>query len=175
MPYILSLEKEYEKVEYLSMLNETIAFKNIVERNNVKKEGLFLSLLNLLGSGIGNFVSPNKIANTLRSINYKTADNETISNYLKYITDAFLFYKANRYDLKDKEYLKSLSKYHCVDLGLRNQRINFRQLEMSYILENIVYIGLIRRYKIRKEVPFKKIVNFILSSNSRIISARNIL
>ena len=92
MPYILSLEKEYEKVEYLSMLNETIAFKDIVERNNVKKEGLFLSLLNLLGSGIGNFVSPNKIANTLRSINYKTADNETISNYLKYITDAFSYY-----------------------------------------------------------------------------------
>lgn len=77
-------------------------------------------------SQIGGVVSPNKIANTLKSSNYKPGDNEMISNYLKYICDGFLFYKASRYDLKGKEYLKTLNKYYVCDLGLRNEKINFR-------------------------------------------------
>lgn len=145
MPYVSTLDKEYEKIEYLKMLNETIGYKDIIERNKVKNEYLFNSLLELLCSQIGSIVSPNKIANTLKSNNFKTIDNETIANYLKYICDGFLFYKASRYDLKGKEYLKTLNKYYVCDMGLRNERINFRQIEMSHILENIVYLELIRR------------------------------
>lgn len=145
MPYIATLDKEYEKVEYLKMLNETIGFKDIIERNKIRNESLFNSLLELLCSQIGGVVSPNKIANTLKSSNYKTVDNETISNYLKHICDGFLFYKASRYDLKGKEYLKTLNKYYVCDLGLRNEKINFRQVEMTHILENIVYLELLRR------------------------------
>ena len=127
------------------MINETIGFKDIIERNKIKNEGLFNSLLELLCSQIGGIVSSNKIANTLKSSNFKTVDNETISNYLKYICDGFLFYKASRYDLKGKEYLKTLNKYYVCDMGLRNEKINFRQIEMTHILENIVYLELIRR------------------------------
>ena len=145
MPYIATLDKEYEKVEYLKMLNETIGSRDIIERNKIRNESLFNSLLELLCSQIGGVVSPNKIANTLKSSNYKTVDNETISNYLKYICDGFLFYKASRYDLKGKEYLKTLNKYYVCDLGLRNEKINFRQVEMTHILENIVYLELLRR------------------------------
>ncbi len=145
MPYISTLEKDYEKVEYLKMLNETIGFKDIIEKNHIRDEGLFSSLLELLSSQIGCSVSPNKIANTLKSNGYKTVDNETIANYLKYICDSFLFYKASRFDLKGKEYLKTLNKYFVCDMGLRNQRIGFRQIEMTHILENIVYLELIRR------------------------------
>jgi predicted AAA+ superfamily ATPase len=145
MPYISTLEKDYEKIEYLKMINETIGFKDIIERNKIRNEALFDSLLELLCSQIGGVVSPNKIANTLKSNNFKTVDNETITNYLKHICDGFLFYKASRYDIKGKEYLKTLNKYYVCDMGLRNEKINFRQVEMTHILENIVYLELIRR------------------------------
>lgn len=145
MPYISTLEKDYEKIEYLKMINETIGFKDIIERNKIRNEALFDSLLELLCSQIGGVVSPNKIANTLKSNNFKTVDNETITNYLKHICDGFLFYKASRYDIKGKEYLKTLNKYYVCDMGLRNEKINFRQVEMTPILENIVYLELIRR------------------------------
>jgi len=145
MPYVATLTKEYEKAEYLNMLNETTFFNDIIDRNKIKNEPLFNSLLELLCSQIGCTVSANKIANTLKSNNFKSIDNETISNYLKYISDSFLFYKASRYDLKKKVYLKTLNKYYVCDMGLRNEKINFRQLEMTHILENIVYLELIRR------------------------------
>lgn len=145
MPYLMSLNKEYEKTEYLKMLNETIGFKDIIERNQIKNESLFNSVLELLCSQIGSVVSPNKIANALKSNNFKTVDNETISNYLKYICDGFLFYKVSRYNLKGKEYLKTMNKYYVCDMGLRNEKLNFRQIEMTHILENIVYLELIRR------------------------------
>ena len=145
MPYLMSLNKDYEKTEYLKMLNETIDFKDIIERNQIKNESLFNSVLELLCSQIGSVVSPNKIANALKSNNFKTADNETISNYFKYICDGFLFYKVSRYDLKGKKYLKTMNKYYVCDMGLRNEKLNFRQIEMTHILENIVYLELVRR------------------------------
>ncbi len=145
MPYLYQSTNEQEKIEYLKMLNDTIALKDIIERNGIRNEQLFNSLIELLCSSIGCNVSPNKIANTLKSYGYKTVDNETISNYLKYLCDAFLFYKATRYDIKGKEYLKTLNKYYIVDMGLRNEKINYRQVEMSHIIENIVYLELLRR------------------------------
>ncbi len=145
MPYLYQSTNEQGKIEYLKMLNDTIALKDIIERNGIRNEQLFNSLIELLCSSIGCNVSPNKIANTLKSYGYKTVDNETISNYLKYLCDAFLFYKATRYDIKGKEYLKTLNKYYIVDMGLRNEKINYRQVEMSHIIENIVYLELLRR------------------------------
>lgn len=145
MPYVSTLDKDFEKIEYLKMLNETIGFKDIIERYKIKNKFLFNMLLELMCFQIGGIISPNKIAKTLKSNNFKTVDNETISHYLKYICDSFLFYKTCRYDLKGKGYLKTLNKYYVCDLGLRNQRINFRQIEMSHILENLVYLELLRR------------------------------
>lgn len=145
MPYVSMLDKDYEKIEYLKMLNETIGYRDIIEYNNIKNENLFNSLVELLCSQIGSTLSPNKIANTFKSNNFKTVDNETITKYLKCICDSFLFYKVSRYDLKGKKYLKSLNKYYVCDMGLRNEKINFRQIEMMHILENIVYLELLRR------------------------------
>lgn len=145
LPYINSLDKEYEKTEYLKMLNDTVATKDIIERNKIRNEGVFNALLDLLCSSIGSYVSPNKIANTLNSNGFKTVNSETINNYLKYLTDAFLFYKAQRYDIKGKEYLKTQNKYYVCDLGLRNERLGYRQIEMSHVIENIVYLELLRR------------------------------
>lgn len=145
LPYINSLDKEYEKKDYLEMINNTVSTKDIVERNNIRNEAVFNAVIDLLCSQIGSYVSPNKIANTLKSNGFKTVDNDAVSNYLKYLCDAFLFYKAVRYDLKGKEYLKTLNKYYICDLGLRNQRLGYRQIEMTHIIENIVYLELLRR------------------------------
>lgn len=145
LPYINSLDKEYEKTEYLKMLNDTVATKDIIERNKIRNEGVFNALLDLLCSSIGTYVSPNKIANTLNSNGFKTVNSETINNYLKYLTDAFLFYKAQRYDIKGKEYLKTQNKYYVCDLGLRNERLGYRQIEMAHVIVNIVYLELLRR------------------------------
>lgn len=145
LPYLASLDKEYEKKEYLQMINDTVSSKDIIERNNIRNESVFNAVIDLLCSQIGCYVSPNKIANTLISNGFKTVDNDAISNYLKYLCDAFLFYKAVRYDLKGKEYLKTLNKYYICDLGLRNQRLGYRQIEMTHILENVVYLELLRR------------------------------
>lgn len=145
LPYINSLDKEYEKTEYLKMLNDTVATKDIIERNKIRNEGVFNALLDLLCSSIGTYVSPNKIANTLNSNGFKTVNSETINNYLKYLTDAFLFYKAQRYDIKGKEYLKTQNKYYVCDLGLRNERLGYRQIEMTHVIVNIVYLELLRR------------------------------
>lgn len=145
LPYINSLDKEYEKTEYLKMLNDTVATKDIIERNKIRNEGVFNALLDILCSSIGSYVSPNKIANTLNSNGFKTVNSETINNYLKYLTDAFLFYKAQRYDIKGKEYLKTQNKYYVCDLGLRNERLGYRQIEMTHVIENIVYLELLRR------------------------------
>lgn len=145
LPYINSLDKEYEKHEYLKMINDTVATKDIIDRNKIRNEEVFNAVIDLLCSQIGCYVSPNKIANTLVSNGFKTVDNDTVSNYLKYLCDAFIFYKAVRYDLKGKEYLKTLNKYYICDLGLRNQRLGYRQMEMTHIIENIVYLELLRR------------------------------
>jgi len=145
LPYLSSVDKEYEKIDYLKMINDTVSTKDIIERNNIRNEAVFNAVVDLLCSQIGSYVSPNKIANTLISNGFKTVDNDAISNYLKYLCDAFLFYKAVRYDLKGKEYLKTLNKYYICDLGLRNQRLGYRQIEMTHIIENVVYLELLRR------------------------------
>lgn len=145
LPYLSSLDKEYEKKEYLKMLNDTLITKDIIDKYKIRNTNVFNALFDLLCSSIGSYVSPNKIANTLISNGFKTVDNDAISNYLNYLCDAFIFYKAIRYDIKGKEYLKTLNKYYICDLGLRNQRLGYRQLEMTHIIENIVYLELLRR------------------------------
>lgn len=145
LPYVKSLEKDYEKEEYLQMINNTVSSRDIIERNKIRNETVFNSVIELLYSQIGSYVSPNKIANTLISNGYKTVDNDAVSNYLKYLCDAFLLYKAVRFDLRGKEYLKTLNKYYVCDLGLRNQKLGYRQIEMTHIIENVVYLELLRR------------------------------
>ena len=165
MPYICELSKDYEKAEYLKMLNETVAFRDIIERNNIRDEAVFDALLELLSSQIGSYVSPNKIASTFKTNGYKKVDNETISAYLNHICDGFLFYKAQRFDIKGKEYLKTLNKYYACDLGLRNQRLNFRQIEMTHIIENIVFLELLRRgFSVDIGKNYNKEIDFVARS-----------
>lgn len=148
LPYLLQENEESAKISYLDMMISTVATKDIIDRYKIRNVRLFEAVLNVLCSSIGSYVSAKKIADTLKSSGFKTVDNETVSNYLNYLCDAFLFYKVQRYDIKGREYLKTQNKYYACDMGLRNAKLNFRQVEMTHIIENLVYLELIRRHYI---------------------------
>lgn len=145
LPYAVLETEAADKAAYLKMICDTVVSRDIIDRYNIKDEALFSAVTDHLCSSIGSYVSASKIANTLKSNGYKSVDNETVSRYLSYMCDAFLFYKVDRYDIKGKEYLKTQNKYYICDMGIRNTKINFRQIEMTHIIENNVYLELIRR------------------------------
>lgn len=144
-PYLLSESDNRNKVEYLNMICETVVGKDIIERYGIRQKNLFEALIDFLCSNIGSYVSANKIANTLKSAGYSKVTADTIGNYLEFVCDAYLFYKTQRYDIKGKQYLKTLNKYYISDLGIRNSKLNYRQIEITHSLENVVYLDLIRR------------------------------
>ena len=145
MPYLLQEEDPIMKNSYLQMVAETVEINDIIDRHGIRNREIFESLVNLLCSSIGTYVSSSKIANTLKSNGFSNVDHKTIGAYLEYLCDAFLFYKVERYDIKGKAYLKTLHKYYVCDIGLRNALLNFRQIEPTHTIENIVYIELISR------------------------------
>lgn len=145
LPYVVTEEYRENKTDYLNMICSTVVTRDMIDRYNIRSEELFLSVIDVLCSSIGSYVSSNKIANTIKSNGYKNVDNETISRYLTYVCDAYLFYKVNRYDIKGKEYLKTQNKYYVCDMGIRNSKINYRQIEMTHIIENIVYLELLKK------------------------------
>ena len=145
LPYTVTELDTSAKRDYLEMVASTVITRDTIDRYDIRNKEVFRGVIHVLCSSIGSAVSPNKIANTLRSNGYKSVDNETVSRYLKHIEDAFLFYKVERYDLKGRAYLKTQDKYYACDMGLRNALIQYRQLEVSRAIENIVYVELIRR------------------------------
>lgn len=145
LPYAVRETDEQEKRAYLDMMVNTVVTRDMIERYDIRNEALFIALIELLCSSIGAYVSTNKIANTLKTNGFKSVDNETVSRYLSHICDAFLFYRADRYDIKGKEYLKTQNKYYVSDMGLRNAAIHYRQIEITHIIENLVYLELLRR------------------------------
>ena len=144
-PYVVTENDIQGKVEYLKMLESTIATKDIIDRYHLRNPSLFNAVYDFLCSNIGSLISAKKISDTLRSNGYKTATPDTIGNYLSYLCESFLFYKTYRYDIKGKEYLKLLNKYYISDLGLRNAHLNYRQIEVTHSLENIIFLELLRR------------------------------
>ena len=145
MPYLLSLDNDDEKYQYLEDLFEEIYFKDIEERYSVKLPGLLRELTNDLCSSVGSLTNASKIARTLKSARNLNVASETVSTYLTYLTDSFLFSEALRYDVKGKRYFEYPSKYYCTDIGLRNIRLGLRQQEEPHIMENCIYNELIIR------------------------------
>lgn len=166
LPYLLEQSDSTQKVEYLKMISDTVVLKDVIERYNIKETALFEAVFNFLCSNIGSIVSANKITNTLKSNGYKTISSDTVSNYLNYLCDSYLFYKVFRYDIKGKNYLKTLNKYYACDLGIRNSRLNYRQIEVTHSLENIIYLELIiRGYLVDIGKNNEKEIDFIAKNN----------
>ena len=150
MPFILSCNTKKRKEDYLKSLFEKVYISDILERHNkIKNKEELNELLNILSSSIGSLSNPIKLSNTFKSIKNKTISDKTISKYIEYFEDSFLISKAQRYDIKGKNYINSPYKYYFEDIGLRNARLNFRQTEEDHIMENIIYNELkIRGYNV---------------------------
>ena len=150
MPFILSLDTKKRKEDYLKSLFEKVYISDILERHKkIKNIDELNELLDVLSSSIGSLSNPIKLSNTFKSKKNKTLSDKTISKYIGYFQDSFLISKAQRYDIKGKNYINSPYKYYFEDIGLRNARLNFRQTEENHIMENIIYNELkVRGYNV---------------------------
>ncbi|HRX45118.1 MAG TPA: DUF4143 domain-containing protein, partial [Acholeplasmataceae bacterium] len=114
-------------------------------RYGIRNDSQLETLLNIISSSIGSLTNPSKIEHTFKSVKQETLSRNTIESYLDILEDTFLIKKTNRYDIKGRKYINTPSKYYFVDMGLRNARLNFRQLEDTHMMENIIYNELIQR------------------------------
>lgn len=148
LPLVLSKTSFEAKSRYLSDLFRHIYLRDIVERNNVQNEAVLDALVNVVSSGIGSLTNPTKIANTFTSSGNKVSS-ITVHSYLDYLTDSFLITPVARFDVKGKKYISTTQKFYFIDMGLRNARLNFRQIEETHIMENVIFNELcVRGYNV---------------------------
>ena len=145
LPLVATIKSYEEKINYLNSQKDNVYINDVIERNNIKNDEELRLLIEVISSSIGSLTNPVKLSNTFVSKGYKGVTNKTISSYLKYLEEAYLIEKAKRYDVKGKKYIDTPLKYYFTDIGIRNSLINFRQLEKTHIMENIIYIELKRR------------------------------
>lgn len=137
------LKNEGERKDYLKDLFETTYFKDILERNHLRKQESLDTLCNIISAQTGSLLNVEKISNTYKSVKHENISSQTIEKYIGYFIDAFLLKEARRYDLKGRAEIGALRKYYFVDTGLRNARLNFAFVDEGPMLENIVYNELI--------------------------------
>ncbi|MDR2867168.1 MAG: ATP-binding protein [Acholeplasmatales bacterium] len=146
LPELLFLNDDKSKEEYLSSYINDIIEKDIIERYNLRSDNYYKKVIFFLASSIGSLISANKIKNTFSSSGLNNSTSDSISNYLTYSCESNIFLEAKRWDIKGKRYISFNPKYYCFDLGVRNKLIEYRQIDSSHVLENIIYLELIRRY-----------------------------
>lgn len=144
-PYVLELNKNKNLIrDYLDALFNTIIVKDIIQKNKIADVLMFKSVLTFVFDNIGNTLSSKKIADTLTS-NGRKIDSKTIEKYINALIESYVIYQATRYNIKGKEYLKKYEKYYIVDIGLRYALLGTRVYDVGHILENVIYLELIRR------------------------------
>ena len=139
LPLVLSFTTPDQKIAFLKSLFEETYISDIVGRHNIRNKAELEELLNILSSAIGSLTNPEKLAATFRSVKNKKISSNTIKKYIDYLCDSFLIDSAVRYDVKGKKYIDTPVKYYFTDMGLRNARLNFRQLEETQSMENIIF------------------------------------
>lgn len=145
MPLAVLEKEEAEKRKYLSGLHRRVYIKDIVERYKLKDDEVLEAVIDALSSAVGSLTNPHNLANAAGSIMKRSTSDHTVKNYLDYLEDAYLFVRAKRYDVKGKRYFDNTQKYYSIDTGLRNGKLNFRQQEKSHLMENMIFIELLRR------------------------------
>ena len=144
LPYTAYINDEDILHDYLLGIYNTVLLKDVVERKKIQDIPLLRSVVKFLFDNIGNIVSSKKISDSLVSYGRKTTS-VTVENYIESLSEAYVVYKAERYDVKGKQHLKSLEKYYAVDMGLRKLLLGQKNTDIGHILENIVYFELVRR------------------------------
>lgn len=146
LPLVMRKNSHEEKAKYLHSLFDKIYISDIIERNKILHDKSVLDdILNIISSSVGSLTNAGKIAKTFKSERQVNISDDTVSRYLDFFIDAFMIYKAERYDVKGRKYIGSPLKYYFSDVGLRNARLNFRQQEENHIMENIIYNELCNR------------------------------
>lgn len=145
MPQVVIKQSPEDKRAFLKALFDRTYIRDIVERNSIRNKEVLDDFLNVLASSIGCLTNPTKLSNTFESVKHEKVSRNTLASYLEYLCESFLMEKASRYDIKRKRYIESLNKYYFADCGLRNARLNFRQIEYTHLLENVIYNELLVR------------------------------
>lgn len=145
LPMTAFYEDAADKKKYLSDLFKETYMKDILERHHVAYPESLALIADELCSAVGSLTNASKIADALMTVRQTKIDSETVGTYLGYLTEAYLFERSDRYDVKGRKYFSYPSKYYCVDTGLRNARLNFRQLEETHLMENVIYSELMGR------------------------------
>lgn len=145
LPPVVLLPTPEQKIDLLKNLFKETYINDIIGRHNIKNRDEFEELIDILASSIGSLTNPKKLTDTFKSKKQKTISINTVKNYLDYLCDAFVVDKAVRYDIKGRKYIDTPQKYYFTDVGLRNARINFRQIEENHTMENIIFNELLSR------------------------------
>lgn len=157
LPLTATLATDEMKMGYLVRLFEETYIKDIVERHHIEKVQEMNDLINVLASGIGSLTNATKIKDTFKSVIQSDISVNTVRTYIEYLKDAFIVNEANRYDVKGRKYIGTPLKYYFEDVGLRNARLGFRQIEETHLMENVIYNELcIRGYHVDEGVVMKR-------------------
>lgn len=181
LPLTVTMKTEEQKINYLTRLFEETYLKDIIERHHIDKTQELEDLVNILASAIGSLTNVPKIEATFRSVLQSNISGNTIRQYIEYLEDAFVINKANRYNVKGRKYIGTPLKYYFEDVGLRNARLGFRQIEETHIMENIVYnelrsrgysvdVGVVEKRGVNREGKTERTyleINFIANLGSR--------
>ena len=157
LPLTITMATDEQRMEYLTRLFEETYIKDIIERNHIEKVQEINDLINILASGIGSLTNPSKIEATFKSVIQSDISLNTIRAYIDHLKDAFIVNEVNRYDVKGRKYIGTPLKYYFEDVGLRNARLGFRQVEETHLMENIIYNELrVRGYQVDVGVIVKR-------------------
>lgn len=181
IPLVLEFTTPDQKIAFLKSLFEETYISDIVGRHNIRNKAELEELLNILSSAIGSLTNPQKLSATFQTVKKKKISNSTIKRYINYLCDSFLIDSAIRYDVKGRKYIDTPVKYYFTDMGLRNARLNFRQIEETHSMENIIFnelkmrgfnvdVGVIMQYEtnekgtnIRKQLE----IDFVCNQGSK--------
>ena len=139
LPQTLTMQHEQQKRDYLQQLFQNTYLLDITERYDIRNDDDLGELIDIIASSVSSLTNPTKITNSFKSVKHSNIARDTIKKYLDYMQDAFLIEKAVRYDIKGRRYIDTPVKYYFDDLGLRNARLNFRQVEAGHLMENLIY------------------------------------
>lgn len=145
IPIVVLADTDEQKMALLDNLFKETYIRDIVVRNKIRNVGEMEMLLNILSSAIGSLTNPNKLQKTFKSVNQSKITATTITKYTEYLEDSFLIEEAKRFDIRGKSYIGTPMKYYFMDMGLRNARLNFRQMEVTHSMENVIYNELRKR------------------------------
>lgn len=145
IPLVLNARTHEEKSSLLKSLFTEVYITDIIGRNRIRNRDELEEILDIISSSVGSLTNPNKLSQTFRSVKKKQIGKDTIRKYLDALSESFLIDEAKRYDVKGRKYIGTPMKYYFCDMGLRNARLNFRQIEETHAMENIIFTELRRR------------------------------